>query len=191
MRYLVLILSLFASAVYAADATINWSNPTQNTDGTAIPSTGANAIASTRLEWGTCTSTGAFGTKAGERVFNAPATSGTVTGLADGQTFCFRAFSRNGAGNESAASNVVSRAMPTPPPTPRPPVLSSTVTAVWSYKVMGWGETLEVVGSAPLGTPCGAVAVPASGMYDIPVSAVKLDRPLKGGRPVTFCDWTS
>jgi hypothetical protein len=187
MRVLVALLGLFASAAYAADATITWTNPTQNTDGTAIPSSGTGSIASTRLEWGSCTSSGGFGTKAGERVFAAPATSATITGLADGSTFCFRAFSRNTHGNESGASNVVSRTMPAPPPTPRPPVLSSTVTVVWTYRRNGPHESLEVVGSAPLGTECGRLVVAEAGMYEIPRAAVALDRPLRGGVPVTFC----
>jgi hypothetical protein len=185
MRAIVFALGLFAGAAYAADATITWTMPTQNTDNSAIPASGSGSIASTRVEWGSCTSTGGFGTKAGERIVNAPATTTTITGLASGSTFCFRAFVRNTAGAESAASNVVSRVMPSP--TPKPPVLSSTVSVVWSYKRTGRGESLEVVGSAPIGTECGALIVAEAGMYELPRGSYTLDRPLRGGVPVTFC----
>jgi hypothetical protein len=184
MRAIVFALGLFASAAYAADATITWTMPTQNTDNSAIPASGSGSIASTRVEWGTCSGT-SFGTKAGERIVNAPATTTTITGLTSGSTFCFRAFVRNTAGAESAASNVVSRVMPSP--TPKPPVLSSTVSVVWSYKRAGPHETLEVVGSAPIGTECGALIVAAAGMYELPRGSYTLDRPLRGGTPVTFC----
>jgi hypothetical protein len=187
MRLALLVFLLLPMLAWGATATINWQNPTQNEDGSAIPATGAGSIASTRIEWGTCSGT-AFGTKQGERVFTAPATSGAIDGLAAGATFCFRGFSTNTFGQSSAASNVVARLIPAP--TPRPPVLSSTVTVVWSYKRTGRGETLEVVGTAPLGTPCGALVVESSGMYEVDRTAVTLDRPLRGGIPVTMCDWS-
>jgi hypothetical protein len=181
---LLLLVLLGAQVAFAADAALSWSNPTTNVDGSSIPATGPGSIASTRLEWGTCSGT-SFGTLQGSQSVPAPATTATITGLASGVTYCFRAFSINTFAEISLASNVVSRSMPNP--VPRPPTLSSTVSVVWSHKRMGWGETLEIVGTAPLGTPCGAVVDAEAGMYQIDPAAVKLDRPLRGGVPVTFC----
>lgn len=94
-RYLIalvvlVVLAALATAAQAGTATVSWTNPTQNTDGSAIPSTGPGSLTSTRIEWGTCSGT-AFGSRAGDMVVNQPATSGVVQNLAPG-TWCFRAY---------------------------------------------------------------------------------------------------
>lgn len=186
MRLIVALFLLLPLAAHAASVEITWQHPTQNVDGSSIPATGPGSLVSTRVEWGTCSGS-SFGTLQGSQTVTAPATSATISGLSAAATYCFRAFSRNTFGEESTTSNVVARQIPAP--VPRPPVLSSTVTIVWSHKRMGWGETLEVVGTAPVGTACGPVAIAQAGMYEIPRDAVTLHTPLRGGTPVTFCDW--
>lgn len=65
IRRLMWILCVASLPALAADITTTWTYPTQNTDGSAIPASGAGSIASSRVEWGTCAGA-AFGTKLGE-----------------------------------------------------------------------------------------------------------------------------
>lgn len=113
--------ALFASALLvslaAFAATVNWTAPTANTDGSAIPATGPGSIASYRIEYGTCNGT-AFGTKAGEIVVNAPALTGNTPPTAPG-TWCYRMYAVNTFGVESDPTNVVSKVIA--PPKPNPP----------------------------------------------------------------------
>jgi hypothetical protein len=187
VRLVALLLLLLPVAVHAASASLTLQNPTTNVDGSPIPSTGPGSLASARCEWSICLSGGGFGTVLGSQSATQPVTTMTIPGLNVATNYCFRCFVTNTYGEQSAASNVVSRLIPAP--VPRPPVLSSQVATVWSYKQMGWGESLELVGTAPVGTACGDVAIPAAGMYQIPVEDVTFNRPggLRGGTPVTFC----
>jgi len=96
-------------------ATISWINPTRNVDGSIIPATGAGSLNATIVQFGTCTGSApnfTFGTQQGEQVFNAPATSGTLTGLVASANYCFRARSRNTFYELSGVSGAVSRAIP-------------------------------------------------------------------------------
>ncbi len=130
----------------AADVRVSWTQPTQNTDGSAIPATGAGSIASNRVEWGSCVGT-AFGTAAGSQSIPA-ATSYTVTGLAPAM-HCFRVTAINTYGSESGVSNVAQRNVAAPVPNP-PVVTTATVVRAWT------GGGLSVVaGRIDLGEPCG------------------------------------
>lgn len=144
-------LCLGASPTHAGDAVLTWTLATQNTDGTAIPASGPTSLASTRVEWGSCSGSN-FGTKAGEQVVAKPAVTYTVTGLAPG-TWCFRAYSRNTYGAESDPTNVVSKVIA--PPTPQPPG-TLTVTVQTVYQVIGTANAFALipVGNAPAGTQC-------------------------------------
>jgi hypothetical protein len=115
---------MFAIPAFAGQSTIEWTNATQDVDGATLPTTGDGALASTRVEWGTCATTGTaptVGTEAGERVVAMPATTAVVTGLANGSTVCFRAVHLTVGGLESGVSNIVAKVVPFP--RPRPPVL--------------------------------------------------------------------
>lgn len=175
----IMLLAGCLQVAHAADATVSWTNPTQNTNGSTIPATGPGSLTGTRVEYGSCLGA-AFGTKAGEVTVTAPATSVTITGLADGSTYCFRAFSRNTGGNESAASNVAAKIIPMP--TPNPPVLSSTVTVAWDLKN---GMPYRVVGTLPLGTVCGSKVWRS--YYEVPRASVTLSRQPRSTRLVTKC----
>jgi hypothetical protein len=164
------VLAMFVGDAWAASATITWQNPTQNVDGTPIPATGAGALTGTRVEWGTC-NVAAFGTRAGELVVPAPATTATIPGLAEGSTFCFRAFSQNTFGEQSATSNIISRIIPAP--RPRPPVLSATVNVVWREYSDG---RFVLIGMLPLGTECDperTVSKYGASFNPVPASAVQ------------------
>jgi hypothetical protein len=112
---LLTLLALAALPVSAVEVTVEWTNPIKNTDESPIDSTGAYALASTRVEWGSCNGA-EFGTKEGDVSVAAPATS-TKLQLAPG-SWCVRAFAINASAAESAASNVTvnNAAMPTPCP---------------------------------------------------------------------------
>lgn len=157
---LVLVTVLFAATMCsiadAATATVTWTNPATNTDGSAIPAApGAGSLTSTRIEYGSCSAANVFGAKAGEVTVAQPATTATLTGLAPATAYCFRAFAKNSYNSESAASNVVSKA--TPATTPNAPVLSSTITVAYDLRGIRRDGTVllgRAVGQIELGTPC-------------------------------------
>jgi len=108
-----LVLTFCSMSVFAGSAIVSWTNPTTNTDGTFIPTTGPGSLVSTRVRWGTCISGNIFGTQQGQVVANAPASSVEISMLPSG-TYCFDAFSLNTYGVESVASNVASKVVEDP-----------------------------------------------------------------------------
>jgi hypothetical protein len=185
LALVVMVLTLAVAAVAnAADATLTWTMPTQNTDGSAIPASGPGSLTSTRVEFGTC-SGALFGTKAGEQSVAAPATTMTISGFSAAQTACFRAFVSNTYGVESAASAVASKVFPAP--TPKPPVLSSTVTVAWDLRN---GQPNRIVGRISLGTPCGDFVARQgrARYYEVDREAVKFIRQPRSARVVTRCE---
>lgn len=140
-------------------AQVSWVNATQNTDGTAIPTscptgqTQCGRLTSTRVEYGSCGPQNTFGAKVGQIDVAWPGTSVLVSGLVV-QTYCFRAFHRNDYGSESAASNVATKTIQ--PPTPGSPQ-NLTVRDSTAYRLdVGYQDQfkLVVVGLVPLGVPC-------------------------------------
>ncbi len=105
----------------ASTITVEWDPITVNTDGSPVPDTGPESIASIRIEFGTCVS-GAFGVKGGEfirtRVAGQPAPTSAVNNVPPGMT-CVRAYAKNVAGNEGPTSNVASTVVA--PSTPSAP----------------------------------------------------------------------
>lgn len=194
-RHLPLILGLLALlgmmhfvVARAADLNVTWTAPTQNTDGSAIPATGAGSLASTRVEWGSCNGA-AFGTRVGEQTVNAPAASTVITGVAPG-TWCVRAFARNTYGAESEASNVASRVVN--PPTPQPPTITVTVPVAFEINLTPSGlmKLGRDVGSVPVGTECSEDAIVANNRatyYAVPAEAVSLYRKPKSSLLVAEC----
>lgn len=165
---LVALVLLVVVPAFAADVTVTWTPPTQNTDGSAIPASGPGSLTSTRVEWGSCVGT-AFGTTAGERTVNAPAATTTITGLAPG-THCFRAYARNTYGVESLASGVASRTLAAP--TPNPP--TAVTVALFAYELRN-GKLNRVAGLVERGTRCEGEALLTLGnraYHAVPRSAV-------------------
>lgn len=187
MRVLILALALVAPVAIAADATLTWQHPTRNVDNSLIPATGPGSIAATRVEYGTCNGT-AFGTSQGSQTVTGQAATATVTGLVAGQTYCFRAFSRNTFGEESAASNVVTRVIPAP--TPQPPVLSSTISIAYEERRFLWFRYLAAAGSIPEASPCmESVTITAAGrlLHGIDAQYVQMFAGRKPGKLYTVC----
>ena len=94
----IILLSVFAQAKHAqaAKLTMDWSTPTLNSDGSVLTN-----LAGFRIEWGSCTSTGAFGVyQAGLNVGPAFTTTPVYpTGL---NPVCFRIYAINSVGVLSA-----------------------------------------------------------------------------------------
>ena len=173
-----LVIGVLCGVARAADATVSWTHPTLNTDGSPIPSTGAGSISNTRIEYGSCAGA-AFGTKAGEVNVAAPASSTTIIGLAAATTYCFRGYSRNSYGIESMASAVVNKLFPAP--TPNPPMLAVPVIAGMLqtpvYSVASTGKMSTFVGFADVGTQCSGPVLftyRAKSFREVPRASVKL-----------------
>lgn len=187
-------LSLLMAALFvfgtaqAYNATVSWTNPTTNTDGSAIPASGAGSLTSTRVEHGSCVGS-AFGTKNGEVVVNQPATSTTITGFAPGYVACFRAYAKNTFGNESGPSIVGTKTMPTP--TPNPPVLGATITVAYEILPDRWdGVKLgRNIGTVEKGAPCmgDPIQTNKGEYYEVALDNVKLRKMPKSAIVVTKC----
>lgn len=149
---LALLVALITGRAQAADVTASWTNPVQNTNGTAIPATGAGSIAQNRVQWGTCSGT-AFGTAIGAQTI--PAATSHVVTLPPG-TYCFRVFAINTYSETSPASNVAPKVVPAP--VPNPPVLAVPVIAGMLqtpvYSVTAAGAISTHVGYVDVGTAC-------------------------------------
>lgn len=145
------LLVLAASLANAGDAKLTWTLATQNTDGTAIPATGPERLAATRLEWGSCDGAG-FGIQAGEQIAPVPVTEYTVTGLAAGE-HCFRAYSQLANGAESVPTNVVRKTIE--PAIPEPPGNLTVISPV-VFQVIGTPNKFAFipVGQTLPGTVC-------------------------------------
>ena len=173
-----------SAGVFAADATINWQLPTKQVDGSNIPASGPDALKATRVKWSVCKANNTFGTKLGEREFPVPATSGTITGLDAGKTYCFQALAVNNGGESSRWSNTVSRQIPTepvkPPVKPEPPILSTTVNVVFRVSE----GNITIAGTVALGALCEARTTRAGGttLNILPAgSGMSLDgKPIRG-----------
>jgi hypothetical protein len=176
-------LCVSASPAIAGDAALTWTLATQNTDGTAIPASGPTSLASTRVEWGSCSGVN-FGTAAGQHTVAAPALTYTVTNLAPG-THCFRAYSRNTYGQESAPTNAVQKVIA--PPVPQPPG-TLTVAATVAYQVIGTPDRFAMVpvGTIPAGTECDTTQS-VNGYYVVPRSAVTWYGSVKPQVTVAIC----
>ena len=112
--YLLALTLLLAGAASAATVTITWTPPTTNTDDSPLPASGPGSLKTYRIEYGTCSVSGVFGTNAGEVTRAAPASS-TVLNLNPGTT-CVRVFVSNTFDLESDASNVATSVVPFPRP---------------------------------------------------------------------------
>lgn len=178
-----LILALSHGA-QAGEATLTWTNPTQNTDGSAIPASGPGSLTATRVEYGSCAGL-SFGTVAGEVVVNQPATSTVIQNLAVG-THCFRVFARNTYGIESGPSNVDSKTFA--PPTPNPPVLTVAAGATaYEIQLLGNGQVKlgRNVGTVTMDGACGSEFV--TGYYAVAGEYVDYYRTPKSSIVVAEC----
>jgi hypothetical protein len=184
---------LFPIYVLASVATVSWSPPVTNTDGSTIPLTGAGSITETRVQYGTCASGGGFGTASGQVIVAMPATSVEINSFSSGQTVCFRAFARNSFGIESAASNVASKTFD--PPKPRPPVLMVVDTVAYEIRL---DRDLNArlgrdVGRVAAGTECSGTAMVVTrraAYYVIDNASVSFNKEPRSSVIVARCAWS-
>ena len=187
-----LFLCLLPGLALAADINGSWTNPTQNTDGTALT---ASDLDSTRMEFGTCSAPLVFGQKLGEVIVAAPLQKATASPAGYG-TFCLRAYTRanyveNGVKvtRESSVSNTASVTVPAPNPAPPSGFTASLVTtSTVAYTVTNANDRLAflIVGSVPLGTACDP-SQHANGFNVVPRSAVTFDGPAKPTAVLARC----
>ena len=169
-------LLLATSVAVAGSAVISWNNPTANTDGSTIPSTGPGSLVSTRVEWGSCSGS-AFGTSQGNILVNQPSTSAEISDLAPG-LYCFRAFAKNTFGSESLASNIASKEVPQANVAP---VLTNPGN---QSTIRGVAVTLQLVASDANG---GILTYSATGL---PTGIVVNANGLFSGSPTTVGNYT-
>ena len=184
MRFVLLL--LFSVSAMAGEAQLSWTQPTQNTDGSAIPASGTGRLVGNRVEWGTCTGTApnyTFGTKAGEQVFTTPTTAYTVPNLAPG-TWCFRAYASTTYG-ESGPTNAVAKVIAAPMPNP-PSGL--TVADGIAYTIIKREDrfVLLPVGTVPSGTTCDT-SQSVNGYYVVPRESVTWSGTIKPVVVVSQC----
>lgn len=183
----ILVFVLMAKSVYAADATVSWTHPTQRVDNTPIT---LAEIRETQIDWGVCATGNTFpATPAGTKAVPAPGTTTQVTGLTYG-TWCFRARSVDTAGLASDNTGTVWKQYLAPP---KPPVLSSIITVAYEIQMNSWGEIKlgSKVGTMELGTPCvdNPIWTNKGEYFEVDRSDVTLTKEPKSSIIVTQCSW--
>ena len=150
----------FPGALTDTKATLTWTPPTQNTDGSALTN-----LASYRVKYGTSSAS-----LTQMQTVTAPASTAIVSNLTAG-TWYFGATAVNSAGAESALSNIGTKTIAAPPPTtvsrtvtwtvkapsvPNPPT-NLTVVDMTAYEIKTNSTgtlTATRVGVVPTGTVC-------------------------------------
>jgi hypothetical protein len=109
MRKLIAVLCLLSGSVcLAGEARLKITLPAKMEDGvTATPTTGPDSIMSVRVEYGTCTSTNAFGSKIGETMLRLPVANPVVLTGWNTATYCIRASAITVAGVEGQPGSVL------------------------------------------------------------------------------------
>lgn len=191
MKMMLPVLLLASGTAVAATVTVSWNLPTQNEDGSPIPATGTGSLAQTKIEYGSCTSTGGFGITEYSVVVPYPGTSTTIDGFIGGETVCFRATVKNNLGIESGYSATISKTFDAPKP--KPPVLISTITLAYEVSPNRDGSLRlgRDVGTIELGTECmDGPIVTSKGIYhQVANDRVALYRKPRSSVLVTKCVW--
>lgn len=142
---------LIAGLVQADTVPVTWSNPTANTNGSALP---VSSITRTTIIWAAVPLGEGIATT-GTKVVLGSATSTTIE-LPPGTWYVGARTTANG--NDSGLSNVIQRVVVQP--TPNPPVLSVVPVVAGlnmspAYKILADGKRSEVVaGFVRTGTAC-------------------------------------
>jgi hypothetical protein len=179
MRLIVAGLLLLVSQVAtAAPLVIDFIYPTVRADGSPQPSSGPGALASVRIEYGSCASPDldAFGVKEGEVVVPYPQASVTVQVSAGIK--CARAFLKDNLDIEGAASNL-GRYFPAPGAV----TLKTSERIAYELRKSGSGFKFVSVGSVSLGVQCGRRLVGAYYQID----GAKITKSLTGGVIAARC----
>ena len=183
------VLMLLAFAAHSQEATVTWAHPTEYTDGTQIEPGG---LGSTDLRYGRCDAARSdLLANPAPAVVSVPfpATNHTVRSLTPGE-WCFQARSVTPAGTSSEFTGFVWKLIDR---TPKPPVLSSTITFAYeTWRFLGKTYLGRSVGAIPLGTACmdaPVVTTSRAVYFEIDPSSVTLaaGRTPRPGPIVTQC----
>jgi hypothetical protein len=166
VRLLTLIGLLLASqTLWAGSATLSWTPPTENTDGSPLTD-----LAGYRVYWECGTLTNTWPSQLD--IPDALVTS-EVMSLPDATTCWFSVTAYNEPGLESDYSNVASKVMAASPPNPPTGLTTDAAgpSAAFTFLVTQDFVALIEVGSVPAGTPCNG-AIDVNGHYLVPRAAV-------------------
>jgi len=183
-------------------ATLTWTAPTQNTDGSAIPATGVGSLAGFELFH--ATTAAGVSTATPIVINNKAATTYTITGLPVGARY-YAAKAFNAEGIRSDFSGQVNNTIVLPSASdtasvtvnvkPNPPVLSATITVAYEMNGIKNDGTILLgrdVGTVALGAPCidYQFVTNKGTYYGIDRANVQLYRNPKSSMVVTKCEWT-
>jgi hypothetical protein len=168
-------------------ATVNWTAPTTNTDGSALTN-----LASFRIYYGTSASS----LSQKSDVTDNTRRSATISPLTPG-TWYFAVRAVNTSGTESDSSNVTSKAVAGATAaksvaitiTPATQTRVTIATSVYDIVRISAGNWVlgRVVGTAPVGTPCRSAYHLTGDYYGINTGYVKLTRTPRGDTLVAHC----
>ena len=164
------LLGLLVHRADAAEATLNWTHPSQRVDNTPIAIT---EIRETQIDWAKCAAGNTFPTSVdGTKAVPAPGTQTTITGLSYG-TWCFRARSVDTGGLVSDNSGTVWKQYIAPP---KPPVITTVGGLVWEMRThpVDGPYLARVAGTIVPGKACQGLA-PQTGFDLFTVSAQDAD----------------
>lgn len=173
-----LLIGVLCGIARAADATLNWTQPTSRTDGTALPLT---EIRETQIDYAPCTAVNTFpATPTGTRVVTGSSSGAIITGLTYG-TWCFRARTVDTTGAASVNTGTVYRVYLAPP---NPPTLLSIATIAYELREYTGGTMRMVqIGTVPLGAVCGPKLVGQYATFD----GATITKPTTGGIIAARC----
>jgi hypothetical protein len=145
-----IILLSFSTITFSEEIPLTWDMPTQNTDGSAIPATGAGSLSSTTIEHSICNNGQVVDPK-DYTIVQVPDVS-TVYNTDVGGDHCFQASVVNTFGNNSNYSNVLVKTVEGPP---TGDLVTNGTLVFWLLETSEEDRlALEPVGEIPLGTPC-------------------------------------
>ena len=165
-KKLAVLLFFATSTAIAAEATLTWTAPTQNEDGSPLTD-----LAGFNLYYGTSLG-GPY-----DQTVNIPnpaTTSYTVSGLAPNTTYYFVGTAYNEAGTESVYSNEATKT--TAPTVPNPPTnltVSTENQTAYTYSISKDILRMVAVGTVPSGTACDTT-MSMNGFYRVNVDEVQL-----------------
>lgn len=162
-----LILAFIPGIALAGSASLNWTKPTQNTDGSALTDGTGYKVYAAQTAAGLATATPVTVTGINTLTY-------TVTGLSAG-TWYFGVKTTATSG-DSAMTNPASTVIPATAPLPPSGLTASPVViAATAYKLRQAvdGLSLVAIGTIPIGTPCDAQNT-VNGYSLVPRAAVKM-----------------
>jgi len=163
------ILGTAANAQEACSATLTWTDPTLNTDGTTIPVTGPTALKETWVEYSICLAGGVDFANSIMTLESQPSQSHCVTGLEAGD-WCFVAYAVNNQDNASDASNMAVKTVITAIPAV-PTLLTVVDMVVYTIRQQPNRFVFLPIGTVPGGTQCDPDNY-VNGKFTVPIDLV-------------------